>query len=242
MYARRTLRRLHVWLGWLVGAPLLVWTISGLWMVARPIEEVRGVHLKAAALPLVIDKPLTLPRFPADHAAPLSVRLEQQIGGPVWIAVFDHGHEMRASAIDGIWMPRVSEAEARAIADHWYQPNAKIVSARHTPADAPPIDLRRERPAWGIKFSDGTNVYVDADTGSLLAIRSDQWRAFDFMWGLHIMDLQTREDTRHPLLIGLAGVATIASVLGLLLLPLARTIRRRDGKPANVAPDLPPLK
>lgn len=173
---RRTLNRIHVWLGWLIGIPLLIWTVSGLWMVARPLEEVRGVHLKADALTLKLDGPIVMPAFPADHGAPLSVRLEQQAIGPVWIATFAHGHEMRAAAGDGTWLPRVSEAEARATADRWYKPDVAIVSASHSPADAPPLDLRRDRPAWGIAFADGANVYIDADTGSLLAIRSAQWR------------------------------------------------------------------
>ena len=38
--------RWHIWLGWLVGVPLLLWTMSGVVMVARPIEEVRGDHLR----------------------------------------------------------------------------------------------------------------------------------------------------------------------------------------------------
>ena len=36
MRIRRSLFRFHVWLGWLVGVPLLLWTVSGLVMVARP--------------------------------------------------------------------------------------------------------------------------------------------------------------------------------------------------------------
>ncbi len=232
---RRTLNRFHVWLGWLIGVPLLIWTVSGLWMVSRPIEEVRGVHLKADAPTLKLDGPIVVPAFPGDHGPPLSVRLEQQANGPVWIATFAHGHEMRAAATDGKWLPKVSEAEARAIADRWYKPQSAIVSAKHTPADAPPLDLRRERPAWGIAFADGANVYVDADTGSLLAIRSGQWRWFDFMWGLHIMDLQTREDTSHPLLIGLAALAGLGTVLGLVLLPLASRRRKRARRDARHA-------
>ena len=34
--------RWHIWLGWLVGLPVLMWTVTGLVMVAKPIEEVRG--------------------------------------------------------------------------------------------------------------------------------------------------------------------------------------------------------
>ena len=40
---RPRLTRWHIWLGWLAGVPLLLWTISGLFMVAQPIETVRGI-------------------------------------------------------------------------------------------------------------------------------------------------------------------------------------------------------
>ena len=227
MTKRKLLARAHIWLGWIIVVPLLFWTVSGLWMAARPIDEVRGVHLKAAPPALTRDQPLVIPKFPRDHGAPVSVRLEQQQGGPVWIAVFAHGHEMRASAGNGKWLPAVGEAEARTIAQRWYTPRSAIVSATHTPADAPPSALRRERPAWGVVFADGSHVYVDADTGSLLAIRSGQWRAYDWMWGLHIMDLQSRENTSHLVLIVFAAVAAISIVVGLILLPMRR---RRTGK------------
>jgi hypothetical protein len=225
--ARGKLNRVHVWLGWIIGVPLLLWTVSGLWMVSRPIEEVRGTHLRAEAPPLVLTKPPVFPALPKDHGPPRSIRLEQQWDGPVWIATFAHGHEMRASANDGTWMPTVSALQARTIARKWYRPDAAITSVRHTPADAPPVDLRKERPAWAVHFADGAHVYIDADTGSLLAIRSTQWRLFDFMWGLHIMDLQTREDTSHPLLILFAALAAGGTLLGLVLLPMESRGRRR---------------
>ncbi len=222
----RTLNRIHVWLGWLIGVPLLLWTVTGLWMVARPIEQVRGVHLKADPPALVLSEAPVFPILPEDHGPPLSLRLEQQWDGPVWIAVFAHHHEMRAKASDGIWLPAIKEVEARRIARRWYKPKADIVSVKHTPANAPPLDLRRERPAWGVTFADGAHVYVDADTGSLLAVRSGQWRAFDFMWGLHIMDLQSREETSHPTLILFAAISALAVLLGLILLPFSAWRRR----------------
>ena len=43
--------RWHIWLGWLVAVPLLLWTLSGLVMVARPIDEVRGNTLRIAHPP-----------------------------------------------------------------------------------------------------------------------------------------------------------------------------------------------
>jgi len=40
--------RWHIWLGWIVGLPVLIWTVSGFYMVLKPIEEVRGNHLRIA--------------------------------------------------------------------------------------------------------------------------------------------------------------------------------------------------
>ena len=93
-----------------------------------------------------------------------------------------------------------------------------MASATLTDAAHAPLDLRQERPAWAVAFSDGARFYVDADTGELLAVRTRFWRAYDVMWALHIMDLQTREDTHHPLLIGFAVLALANVVLGTVLL------------------------
>ena len=48
--------RWHIWLGWLVGIPTLMWMVTGLYMAAKPIEEVRGNHLRVeqAVQPLVL--------------------------------------------------------------------------------------------------------------------------------------------------------------------------------------------
>ena len=42
----RLFAKWHIWLGWLIGVPLIIWTLTGLVMVSRPIEEVRGTHLR----------------------------------------------------------------------------------------------------------------------------------------------------------------------------------------------------
>ena len=61
-------------------------------------------------------------------------------------------------------------------------------------------------------------------------MRTRFWRAFDFMWGLHIMDLQTREDTSHPILIGSAAIALLGSILGFVMLFTRRRRKRSAAK------------
>ncbi|MBC7985348.1 MAG: hypothetical protein H7X93_01560, partial [Sphingomonadaceae bacterium] len=97
-------------------------------------------------------------------------------------------------------------------------------------ADAAPLELRRPRPSWRAEFADATRVYIDAETGETLALRTRRWRVFDWMWGLHIMDLQTREDTSHPILIVFAALALLSVLIALAILPW-RYIRRRPRAP-----------
>lgn len=225
MRPRRAFYKLHLWLGWLIGVPLLFWTISGLWMVARPIEEVRGTHLKADPAKLVIPAQVIVPN--TDGRPIVSAKLEQRPWGAQWTIDYADGGVGRFDPLTGRYLKRLSLIEARHAAFAAYAGKGKLESLRFVAADKNPLELRRERPAWEADFSDGTHVFIDADSGGLLAVRTGQWRMFDFMWGLHIMDLQTREDTHHPILIAMAALAGVGTVFGLVLLPMASRRRRK---------------
>jgi hypothetical protein len=193
-------------------------------MVARPIEEVRGTDLRAKPLNLVLPAPPVAPRTGARGAR--SLTLEQQVAGARWIIAYADGGFGRAHPKSGALLGRVSKAEAQQVARATYLRKSNITSITRIAASQNPIDLRRERPAWQAHFADGTNVYVDAETGQVLALRTTQWRIYDWMWGLHIMDLQSREDTHHPILFGFAMIAALGVVLALVMLPIAVWRRR----------------
>lgn len=112
----------------------------------------------------------------------------------------------------------VSEPEARGLARSAYAGKAEITAIRRFAADRSPGDLRRPRPSWQAEFADGNRVYIDADTGEVLALRTGWWRIYDFAWGLHIIDLQTREDTSNPWLWTFGGGALLSGLLGTVLL------------------------
>lgn len=186
-------------------------------MVARPIEEVRGTGVRAE-LEQVNFTGLVLPQVTGMANAARLVKIGAR---DQWIV--DQGKILeRYDARTGARLPEVAMAEARNLADAAYLADARPVKQVAFDALNPPLDLRKARPSWQIHFDDGTHVYIDKESGEVLAIRTRQWRAFDFMWGLHIMDPQTREDTSHPLLIVAAGLSFVSVLIGIIMLFMRR--------------------
>jgi hypothetical protein len=224
MTLRTTLRRWHVWLGSLVGVPLLFWALSGLVMVWKPIEEVRGSDLLAPPAPVVLTTPAVLPSVVA--GLPLArVSLEQRAAGPRWVIEVRGGPTRLADPVTGRLLGPVSAFDASAEVLARYRGDARITSVRRTRADDPPVELRRPVASWQVSLNDGTHIFVAADSGAVLATRTRWWRLYDSMWGLHIMDLSGREDAHQPTLIAFTVISLVTVLLALVLLPLS--IRRR---------------
>lgn len=217
----RRFAKWHIWLGWLVGVPVLMWTVTGLIMVWHPIEYVRGNHL-TAEMPPIETQALVMPRL---NGPVRSVTLESLPDGPGWIVVEENGARFRYSPEDGRLYNPVLETDAREIAEAAYAGDAELETVTYFPADTAPMDLRTPVNSWQARFADDTHVYIHAQTGEVLALRSGWWRVFDFVWGLHIMDLETREDTSHPILIIFAALGVAGSLLGCILM-----FRRRKAK------------
>jgi PepSY-associated transmembrane protein/peptidase YpeB-like protein len=232
---RLRLMKWHIWLGWLAGVPLLLWTISGLFMVAQPIETVRGTHLRAEAPPVATpENPPVFPQIDSNIRAVQTVELAQRPGGAQWIIRYSDGGGRRASIETGAYLaPQITSEEAARIAEAAYAGDEPLARMQRFEADANPMDLRRGRPAWQARFGDTHHVYVDAETGDVLAIRTRLWRAFDFMWGLHIMDLGGREDTSHPILIGSAVLALLMTLFGAIILPWRYLKKQRNKRNAS---------
>jgi hypothetical protein len=142
-----TLHKWHVWLGWLVGFPLILWTASGLFMVARPIEEVRGEHLRAKPEPIAA----IVPKAPfLGGRAVEKLTLEQRADGPVWLIRYKDGAERSADPATGKLLPKPGAADVRALAEGYYAGDSTIKSIQLFPADREPLELRRGHSAWQV--------------------------------------------------------------------------------------------
>ena len=61
------------------------------------------------------------------------------------------------------------------------------------------------------------NVYVDPFSKEIVAVRSNQWRIWDFMWGIHIMDWNERDNIGNIFLKIFSILALISSLSGIYL-------------------------
>jgi hypothetical protein len=230
---RHSLRRWHIWLGWIVGIPFFVWTASGLIMVWRPIEEVRGTHLLKKVPPMRVEAPIVLPAV--DGVTLKSLSLERGARGPRWVAVLPDGTARLADPATGQWLPSLSANDAAAEVMGLYTGTSAVRSVSRTDPDRPPLELRHAVATWQVALEDGTHFYVDANSGMIHAKRTRWWRLYDFMWGLHIMDPVTREDTHNPWIIGFSVAALVTTLLALIMLPLTIRRRRRASSSAETA-------
>lgn len=219
--ARRTfmhrLARWHIWLGWVIALPLLIWTISGLVMVLRPIEEVRGADLRITPPP----RPVEVALNGSGQATLIREgRLINQRGRSILLATYMDGSIARIdlNASGAANLPPVDEAEARRAVSEGIKGGKAVQSVRLFDAEHSPPDFRRAIAAWQVILADGTHVYVGRDSGEIEAVRTSWWRFYDFWWGLHIMDPLEREDTSHPLLMISALLALVGTLIGTTLL------------------------
>jgi hypothetical protein len=125
-----------------------------------------------------------------------------------------------------------SEQQIRRLADHWFTGDEKLVKVALI-HEVPGEIRSRKPPLWRADF-DGWNkptLYLSAQTGELLSKRHELWRVFDFVWMLHIMDYDTRDNVNNTLLrvFTWGAVAMALSGAWLLFYSFPRRRRRKAG-------------
>ncbi len=233
--------RIHKWLAVLMAIQILFWFGSGLIFAIFPIERVRSEHViarsEAPPIPLGVAADGLL-RLGSAGVQADRVEIRNLLGQPV--ALLHQGEESRLYDLaDGERLSPLPAALATEIAeaDH-LGPHRAIRTERVTEAGT---EYRGALPAWRVDFADGANrsIYVAADTGLVTARRSDLWRFYDFLWGLHIMDWRGHEDFNSPVLIISTLLALILLLSGIwMLMDRFGLLRRRRRKP----PEAPPMQ
>lgn len=235
---QRRLRQIHFALAAVIGAQVFLWLASGLFMVAFDIDAVRGDHLRGAgdvrALPL--GEPFIAPEIAIAQAPFLadSATLRMLHGSPVWV-VEGGGQRSLVGAASGKPWPAPTADDIEWIATETYAGRGTLQELVFL--DEAPLYAGASGPIWQARFGpeDKAELFLDPITGEPGKIRTPLWHAFDFAWGLHIMDWSSRDNFNSWWIRATAffGFLFAVSGLGLIATRAARFLSGRRAHPSS---------
>jgi uncharacterized iron-regulated membrane protein len=207
------IRKTHRYLGVIIGIQFLLWTVGGLYFSWNNIDDVHGDHLRKSVSFLQTDMQVASPTTALQYLRSdrsidsiHSIHLIRILEKPVYQIQYFKGHSGEGShhhvhfaladATTGALRSPLTKEEATAIAQQQIISGAKVKTVEYLEQVGKHSEYReRPLPAYAISFEEpACTIYVAAKTGTYQTIRHDQWRAFDFLWMLHTMDYEGRDN------------------------------------------------
>ncbi len=232
---KRLARQWHRYLGLILGVQFLAWTVGGLYFSWTSIEEIRGDDIRQKTPHLAINgvyapvNDITNPLKTNQKVDGFeSIQLINILGRTCYQVVYKTAQGTKvqlADAVTGALRGPLSENEAILLAKSRLTKTAEARSVKYlTSTDGHHEYREKPLPAYAIRFEGevNTTVYVASEMGTVQSFRNNQWRVFDFLWMLHTMDYQNRDNLNNWLLriFSVFGLVTIVS--GFLLFFLSR--------------------
>lgn len=216
-------RRIHKWVGLILGLQFVLWTVSGTVMALLDKDEVGGhsaseMTSATTPWPTGITPPLLNGRVEGLVLRRILDRPVYEVNGSQGRRLID-ARNGRSIRIDATLASKIAKAA--------YGHAAPVRSV--TRLETANLEARdHDGPMWRVDFADKRNSssYVSAGTGRPLVDRSDTWRTWDFVWMLHNMDYVNRKSFNHPLIIFVAFGTLWMSFTGFYL--LFKSFRRRE--------------
>lgn len=237
---QKIVRKSHRYLGLFLGIQFLFWTIGGLYFSWTNIKNIRGEDIRKG--PHTINKEKLgislnsiineISKYDSVYVLK-SIQIAAIFDTPYYQITFYNGKRTKTvlanTLTNHIRLP-ISNKEAIMIAKNSLNVKSNLKSVEYINSTNGHHEYR-EKPltAYAINFEGGVNttVYVAAELGTVQTYRNNQWRFFDFLWMLHVMDYQNRDNINNWLLriFSVIGLITLAS--GFLLFGLTQKLPRK---------------
>jgi hypothetical protein len=215
-------------MGVILGIQFFLWTLGGLYFSWSDMDEVHGDHQKAHIHPISANIGLVNPQEIIDEIKLkdsvnflFDIRLIQILNRPFYQIIYSKEHDrgkkiQLANATTGELRTALSKEEAIEIAKKNFTNDTPVKSVEYLTNTNGHHEYREQPlPAFAITFSHPTNttVYVASELGTVQKFRNSKWRIFDFLWMLHTMDYQSRDNISNWLLraFSIFGLFTIMS-------------------------------
>ena len=206
-------RKVHKYLSFFISLQLLLWTVSGIYFAFNKIELVRGEQYRKQ-----VEQSINLGDFDFEIPNTTDVSIQKRLGENIAVIKVDGTTKYLNRSGESISKLTESEAMNLVISNTTLSPVLveEIVNERSG------SEYRgRSLPIYKVESKTNKdldiNVYLNVYSGEVLAIRSNQWRVWDLMWGLHIMDWKERDNISNILLKIFSILALVSSVTGVML-------------------------
>lgn len=239
------IRKSHRYLGLILGIQFLLWTIGGLYFSWSNMNEIHGDLTKKKTPLLPSNISLISPSFVLDQISQvhkvdslISIELIDILGKPFYqircMGKNDqadmHPINHLADAITGVLRGPLNKDESVAVAAYHFNGETELLSVEYIQQTNAHHEYREQPlPAYAVTFKhpSNTTVYVSSELGTVQKFRNDKWRIFDFLWMLHTMDYQSRDEIGNILLriFSVFGLITIFS--GFLLYFMSSKRKKR---------------
>jgi len=220
------IRKTHRYLGLFIGIQFLLWSVGGLYFSWTNIDKIHGDHFRN-----MNPEPATIPLSTFKHLPDSSLQIRsleiRDINQTTYLWIND---ELLINAQTGQTKDSVSKEEALAIASKHILPEFQVKEINYVSKVEKHHEYRGlPLPVWAISYTGDHNLkaYVDVKGGKFQRVRYDSWRIFDFLWMLHVMDYDGRDDINNWVLriFSILGICSILS--GFLLYVISSGSLRR---------------
>lgn len=210
--------KLHKWLMLFVGVQLLIWAVTGSYMVLMNIDYIHGDSLVKETPETINADKVKISLVDIQHRFPNAkqIKLVNQQQQPIYLVKTKQWQRINAET--GELLANVDQTQALAIARSLYTGSGDVSRAQLVTKANSEISPRI-LPAWQINFDDfaAPRLYISAQTAELTTKRHSFWVLFDWMFRFHVMDYTEEEDASNKLLLVVSIIALIASLAGVVL-------------------------
>ena len=213
---KKYIRKTHRYLGLVIGIQFLLWTLGGLYFSWSDIDEIHGdfnksesnyisVNQRFSVLDSIISELKTIKRVDSIKQIKTVKIIDTVYFQILYFTNIDKKVVVRYSLINaatGQFKKPITKAEAKQIANKAFMPKSKIKSIKllaEKDLNGHHEYRENELPAYAVEIQHETNttVYIGQNSGQVRRFRNNKWRIFDFLWMLHTMDYQNRDDINN---------------------------------------------
>ncbi len=235
-------RKTHRYLGLFIGIQFLFWTIGGLYFSWNNMKDVHGKtlldkseHTFAFRFNEPVRKLLGEIKEPIKNIEGIVVHQDsllrvETVSKNHLLTLSNSGYTIK----DSLTKAQISSFVKSRLKEEISIRKVSLLTKENVTKD----HEYREKPlpvyVVELDHSTNTKVYVHPQLAKITSVRNDNWRRFDFLWMLHVMDFETRDHITNWTLriFSVLGLATILSGFYLFYLssPSIRKVRRKITK------------